>query len=463
MNNLHRHPLGRTGLAVVAFVCASLMGLSAAWASGLYLPGHGTRPMGRGGTGTVSAMDMNALWHNPSLLAGIRGHHLMVDLTLVNQSMTFEREPRVYPSGEVRSYGAVSNEAYATVIPQLGFASDFGTDRFVFGVGVYGPNGVRSRYPQDGPQRYVLIDNEDSLLVFTELAAAFRVTDWLWLGGGIQNVGASVRTVNVQSAYAGVFGDPEDRDLDMLFQAKLESWLNITGNFGVWVEPVKRFQAGLSVQLPVEFQDDDLEYELRLPSHPYFDEAEISEKGKVSAGFKLPTVIRAGVRYVEDDWDLELNVVHERWSTNQELVADPKGTEISGIYAVGTIEARPLDIPLKYQDTWSVRLGGDVKVLESLTLRAGALYEQSAVPEETLSVFIVDTDKISASVGGSVALTKELELDFGYAHIFYLGGDVDDSEVTQINSSNPEGALVVGNGRYDVSANMLGVGLRAGW
>ncbi|MEL6179356.1 MAG: outer membrane protein transport protein, partial [Myxococcota bacterium] len=436
-------------IMMVVCVCAVTLWVGQeAWASGLYLPGHGVRPLGRGGTGTVSAMDMNALWHNPSLLAGVRGHHLLVDLTLVNQSLTFERSPRTYPSGELRTYGAVRNEAALTAIPQLGVASSLGTERLVIGFGVFGPNGARSRYPEDGAQRYVLVDNEDSFVVFAELAAAVRITDWLWVGAGIQNVSARTRIVTVQSAYAGVFGDPEDRDLDMLFQAELESWFNLGGNVGIWAEPIERIQCGLSLQLPLTFRDDDLDYQLRLPSHPFFDDAQLSERGRVGAEFALPMIVRAGLRYVEDDWDIELNVVHERWSPNQSLSVDPEGVEVSGIYAVGTIEAQPIDAPLRYQDTWSVRMGGDVQVLEPLTLRAGALYEQSAVPEETRSVFVADGDKVSLSLGATVALTDTLDLDVGYAHIFYLGGEVDNSDVVQLNPANPEGAIVVANGTY---------------
>ena len=121
----------------------------------------------------------------------------------------------------------------------------------------------------------------------------------------------------------------------------------------------------------------------------------------------------------------------------------------------------PLNIPRLYENALSVRVGGDYELIaERLWLRAGGLWEESAVPTETLSVLQVDSDKFALGLGATWRVSPSVRIDLGYSHIFYVSQDVTDSVVEQLNPTNPEGAIVVGNGRYESSADLLGIGAR---
>ena len=446
-------------LSVVAYLTFYL-GVSVAQGAGFFTPSFGAHIQGRGGAGVLSARDMSALWYNPAMLAGLGDLHLTVDLTLINQETSFLRAPRALENGEVISYPSVDNVAQPIFVPKLGFASNLGTDRFVFALGAWAPNGSPSRYPQDGPQRYTVIDTEGSFVLSQGLAVGWRATDWLWIGVGLQNHIVRIRLVNMLTSWPGFIGGAESPDYDILFEGVVYSPWTPSANLGARVALPIDLEFGASVQLPVKAYDDQAEVKQRLPSGVLFDEAMV-QGGDVRASFLLPWIIRAGTRYHRPRWDLELNVVMEMWSIFEEIDIQPNQIEVQNVPALGTIETGSLSIPRLYEDTFSVRLGGDFMVApELLTARAGLLWEQSAVPTQTLSVLQVDADKIALSLGLTWCATQHISLDLAYSYIFYQDVMVSDSLVRQVNPTDAQNTIIVGNGYYQSAVQMVGLGVR---
>jgi len=444
-------------------ILLGLLSATSAAASGFYIPGHGVRSMGRGGAAVVGVWDLNALWYNPALLAGIEGHQFLLDVNVTHQSVRFERAPRTLDNGEQVVFDAVDNASPPLPIPQIGYATELLEDRLFLGVGLFAPNGAGIRYPEAGSQRYTAIDNAESFLLTSEVALSVRVTDWLWLGAGLQNLMMRYRIVATAAGYPGVIGDPEDRDMDTLLDVDFQSYFNPSGIFGLWVDTQMGLQVGASVQLPVSIYDEEGTFRQRFPAHPLFDDATL-EGDSIASGLDLPLIVRAGLRFAQPRWDIELDMVWERWSSSQEVVLSPQELIVHGIPGVGSVAVGEFLMPRNQRDTWSLRLGGDWETLENrLTLRAGFLWEQGAVPAQTVSVLLADATKYGLSLGATVVVAEGVELDVGYSHLFYESVNVSDSLIRQLNPSNPEGGIVVGNGRYEMSANLGGVGVRVGW
>ena len=429
-------------------------------ASGFFTPPHGVRTQGRGGAGVLSAIDMNALWYNPALLAGLGKFHLTVDLNLLDQDASFARSPRTLSNGERIHYPQVDNLSNPVLIPQIGVASNLGTERFVFALGVWAPNGAPARYPQNGPQRYTIIDTEGSFALSVELAVAWRVTDWWWIGGGIQNHSVTIRLVNTLTTWPGFTGDAESEDYDLLFEGIVSSPITPSGNFGTRIELFKALQIGMNIQLPVLVRDHQAQTKQRLPSGVLFDEVRI-QGDTVKSTFDQPWILRSGIRYVRPTWDIELNLVVEFWSIFDQITIEPNQITVQNVPAVGNLQAGNLSIPRNYQDTLSIRLGGDVQIMPNrLDIRVGSFWEQSAIPTQTLSVLQMDSTKFGLSLGLSWHMTPHVILDLAYSRLFYQPVTVTDSLVRQINPTNIDNTIVVGNGEYDLSAQLVGLGIR---
>lgn len=436
----------------------SLLVVSDAFAAGFFLPGRGVKPLGRGGAFVASSgQDLNALWYNPANLAGMEELQLTVDLSLIELGMEFTRAPRTTDNGETINYETVENLAPPKPDPQVLIGGPIGKG-FSWGFGLYAPYLSGHKFPVDGPQRYVLVDNDASLLLFTHLAVAWQYKNFLRIGGGFQNLPANFVLVNVTSAYTGLYGEPEDPDLDILTRITLNSLFNPSGNFGVWVQLFPGLEAAISFQLPVRIRDDDAKLETRLPDNAFFANAEV-EGDSVSGQLNFPFMARAGIRYQRSRVDYELAFVYENWSVFEEIQANPNDVRVTGVPGVGSIRVAPLTIPMNYQDTVSIRNGAQIQIKEDIHMRLGHIFEQSAIPDEYYSVFLADARK-NAFTAGATYKRPKWSVDAAFAYYLMPDRTITNSQVRQINptDSENENTTIVGNGVYSQRYLIFGMG-----
>lgn len=409
--------------------------------------------------------DLNGIWYNPATLAMLDGHQFLFDATLVNLSAEHTRAPTTSRNGATITFDPVQNEASPIPIPQILFGTQmFEGSPVRIAVGVFAPSAAPYTFPERGPQRYVQIDNSKSLILYQELAIAWQIHKRIAIGAGLQNVSAVVDTTVMGSAYVGLWGEPEDQDQDALFNIRASDFVSITGNFGVWAEPVDGLSVGLSAQLPATISDDQAKLKTRLPSHYAFDNAKV-EGDTLGVSVDLPWIIRGGIRYaVAGVFDVEVDVYSELWSSLQEIVTDPQNIRVTGAPLVGDIVLGPLNVARYYKDIVGVSVGGSWwAVPDVLMIQAGFMYEQGAVPDRTFSLFQLDSDKYAPTLGAQWKIGAGVALDFAYSHIFHASREITQSEVKQINPAFEEGATVVANGTYTARHDLLGLGLRVGF
>lgn len=142
----------------VFFATAMCSFATQAQAGGLFVPLGGVATSGRAGAAVVSTRDPNAIAYNPALIALNEGHQILVDATWAMLNLEYQRSPQVEPNGTTTTFQKVKNEAVGIVIPQILFTTDFGTDQFGLGVGLFPPNAAPAKFPATGAQRYAIID-----------------------------------------------------------------------------------------------------------------------------------------------------------------------------------------------------------------------------------------------------------------------------------------------------------------
>jgi len=202
-------------------ILAVLGTASSAYAGGFSLPVHGVRALSVGGAQTAGAEGMDALYYNPALLDE---SSVGVDIGFVHTIASFTA------IGGEQDGVTVENDARPTPNPSLGGVwriNDWVSAAF----GAYAPWGGQTRYPETGPQRYALVENDKSSVIFIHLAASLRIKDFSF-GAGLQNVIGHIRQRSVLSGYSGLFGHSEDQSLDILSEIELFDPLTISGNFG---------------------------------------------------------------------------------------------------------------------------------------------------------------------------------------------------------------------------------------
>lgn len=429
-------------------------------AGGLFNAPHGAAPTGNAGAVTAGEATLHGAWYNPALIAGLPEGSGLLDLTLVVPLQRYTRSPQYNAQGELVSYPSVQNEAAPTLAPQLGVAHSFGLERWRFSLNGFAPNGVGSRYPERGPQRYQLIDTEGSVVWMTSLGVAYNLSDRYWLGATLVNTSMSLRQVLMASAYPGFLGASEDPAFDALVETSGVSPINLSAQLGARAE-LGPISMGASVWLPTRVHFDELHLKQRLPSHPIFDGASVDGE-LAQMEVTLPLIARLGARYHHQAWSAELDVVYEDHSYLQSINTSPQGIFVRDVAGGLDFEVPETRVPRAFQETWSLRLGGDWAMRDELTLRAGLGWEQAANPDETLTIAAFDSDKWITCLGASWDVGP-LWIDLGYAFTYLSDRQTQRSVILQVNPLNPSGAQVVGAGRYEAQLHMLSLGVRLSW
>jgi len=429
-------------------------------AGGLFNAPHGASATGAMGAVTAGEASLHGAWYNPALIAGLGHTSGLFDLTLTLHDQRFTRAPRYDNSGALTSYPTVKNEAAPTLAPQLGLAHSFGLERWRFSLSGFAPNGVASRYPETGPQRYQLIDSEGSVVWMTSLGVAYRAGERYWLGASLVNTSMSVRQVLMASAYPGFLGAPDDPAFDALVVTEGSSLLNLSAQLGARAQ-FGPLALGLSLWLPTELSFDELRLRQRLPSHPIFDGAYV-EGEAASMSVVLPMIARLGAAYDQGLWSLELDLVLEDHRGLQSIDTKPEGIFVREVAGGLDFEVTESSVPRRFQRTWSLRLGGEWRIASQWRARAGLGWEQGASPDEALTIAAFDSDKWLASLGGSWRLGASW-LDLGYALTLLSDRVTRQSVIKQVNPLNPSGAQPVGAGLYQGQLHMLSLGVRVDW
>ncbi|MEC7948907.1 MAG: outer membrane protein transport protein, partial [Myxococcota bacterium] len=369
---------------------AALLLAPTAHAAGYYTSDVGVRAYSRGGAYVAGANDMLALWYNPAALTRLNDGVLTVNAAGVGQSVRFDRAD--VPGNDLGQFGPIENAAPAYVIPHFGAASGFGLENTTFAIGFYPPYAPDFAYPADGPQRYTLIDTL-VIQTFSGLSVAHEFADWVSVGAGVSwNLLIVEQELAVNMVGSTVAEDPdflEDPDFDVRFGMDGRDPFAIGWNIGVLVEPPsQRWAIGAMVQAPTQFTaTGELKADFRdhIWSGSIIQDETAADKA-VDFDVRMPLILKGGVlvRPV-DGWEVELATVYEGWSSIEQIVLTQVDLQVETSAGTAAI-TDDIVLPAGYQDTVSIRLGTEWDALDKLTLRAGGMWESTALPTENQGV-----------------------------------------------------------------------------
>jgi long-subunit fatty acid transport protein len=210
----------------------------------------------------------------------------------------------------------------------------------------------------------------------------------------------------------------------------LKDRTGFTAIVGLWYRPHERVELGVAGRVIPVFLN---------PEGPVTTDQEelTSDNLRASMKLTLPVQLRGGLRYIHpfkgrELFDIEANVFWENWS-----VIDEYRMKFTG--EINAMSIEPLVIPKNWQDTVSVRLGGDVNVIpEYLSLRLGGLWESAAAPLEYSHLDFPSFMRggMGAGITGGY---RGVNLTVGYMHLFQESRTITDanSKVFQQRPSAP--------------------------
>ena len=162
---------------------------------------------------------------------------------------------------------------------------------------------------------------------------------------------------------------------------------------------------------------------------------------------------------------MEAAVVWEGWSVHDQIAVRPQGVQVVVPIAPEPIVVPEIILPRDWDDTWSIRIGGEIHLFQPVDLRWGYYYETSAVPANTVAASRIDRPKHGVSLGAAYTWRGiTLELAANYVHLLPISIDNSDIRVTGVFPTEPDemgnaavgsdrNLSVVGNG--DISGHYL--------
>jgi long-chain fatty acid transport protein len=489
-------------------VAALLMGVPNAYAGGIEVPDLGAVALGRGTAFVAKADNLTAFYYNPAGLSKSKGPNLIMGANLGNLNVDYRRtggEPvEVYRYDPPGGGGPITVDAYhpdqdyydyygdgatpyssqsqqgAMGISSANLVFNWGDPGGIKGlavaVGVITPSGYgSSKYPKSGSQRYVL-GHAEQLIVYPGVGISYAVNRYFQVGAVFLVGLADLKFTKSARFLAEIDDSPpynEHREGDAIFDIHTQDMFMPTGIIGILSNPTDWLEIGVSLKLPTFIKSSGTA-EMAEPPDDNPDSVVKEGQDEIGIDLTLPMVVRAGLRYIHRVFDIEVDFVWENWSVLDEIKIS------SDLW----IESETADIntgfpdsvvPLKYRDTYSVRLGSDINVWpEHMVIRAGAYWQSSAYPEDnrTFSVFAPFGQQVGLGGGLTWRTSKWLDVNVAYLHVFQQDVTIEQGVVQQMalprqlpdpddptESEWVENGNIVNSGKYDVNMNIIGLSL----
>lgn len=404
--------------------------------AGISVGDQGAVAAGRGGAFVAKADDATAIEYNPAGLTSLHGTQLYLSNRFGYAHEQFRRAPLLdwSEAGEgipdYVTFDTVNNEhTWQLLGPMIVVSTDFGLQSWAFALGTYAPAGISTQeFSQDGGQRYMLT-RRDTKILYYSLSAAWRYKDVFGVGVSLQWVDLAQLElqliVNGDTTPGQV--SPVSSLFDMAATVKGADHTGISAILGFWVHPMPSFQLAFSGRLIPTYLHADSELSL-TPVFLSLEEApELSRNdnpdNNVTFAMTLPMELRAGARYIHlrgkrDLYDLELDVRYEFWSQMDEYIIDGKGlyADVMGV----SVEVGEIVIPKHWKNTFSVRFGGDMNVIDNrLIIRAGTFYETAASRKNFAYVDFPATHRLGASAGTTLILGR-FDVSLSYTYVYEI-------------------------------------------
>ncbi len=176
----------RAGLATLLLTAAVA---PPAFADGGYYQGAlGARAAGRGGAFVARADDVTAVSINPAGLAALDGTVIEVGNQFAYNGYDYTRAPTIdygqtpTPTQPTTFAKVHNGTPWQALLPFVGASSHLGLRDWAFALAGFAPPGIsREQFPQDGGQRYMMV-NREAIILDVAASAAWKFHDLFGVG-----------------------------------------------------------------------------------------------------------------------------------------------------------------------------------------------------------------------------------------------------------------------------------------
>ena len=377
---------------------ATLTAAGPAAAGGFQVNLAAAKNIGMGHVGTGLALDQGSIFFNPGALAFVQNRGVQLGVAGALARTAYRSE-----AGQDFTFKhptATPFNLYAAFGPK-GEGDKPG--RFAAGIGIYTPFGAALDYGTAWTGRYSL-SKIVLLSGFIQPTVSYQVTEWLGIGGGFV---FGVGYVDLQRVL------PVTNQLGTTATLKLESESAARGygfNAGIYLKPTEMVSVGVSYRSQVNMKVKGGKVSTsNLPSDPVI---RANFAGTTfDATLPLPSTLSVGVGITPTEkLTLGFDANFTGWSAYKSLDFDFNG-KVGGSLTSSSVR--------KYQNSYTLRAGGQYRALDALTVRLGGYYDQSPVRDGYVTPETPDANRYAGTAGASLHLGKKFEVDLAYEFLVF--------------------------------------------
>ncbi len=372
-------------IKTIALAGTSILSLSlystSTQAAGFYIQEQSVSGLGNAFAGQVATpRDSSIVYFNPAGMTHLKGTNANIGVHVIAPSSDMTNNGSIIPLAGATG-GDGGNPYDPTPIPNGSISHEAIEDTLWLGLVVSAPFGLGSDYGQEWFGRY---DSTKTHLKTIEVTPSFayKVNNALSIGGGISYQHADATLENMINVGTG----------DTVAQLKGDDQ-SFGWNVGLLYEPIEGTLIGAHYRSNV---DHDLEGFLTAPTGVFAATAELD----------LPNIAQIGINQrINDKWSVQAGATWFGWNSFD---------NISAVSAANTQLSRTEQ---NYQSTWAFAVGGEYKMDEKWTFRAGYQFDETPTTNEYRTSRTPDGDRHWFAAGTTYTINDKMSLDFAATYI----------------------------------------------
>jgi len=364
-------------------------------AGGFSIYEQGARAMGRASAFVAAPTDPSAMFYNPAGLALLDGTQLYVGGTIIAPIGKF------YGTDPYPGYGVEERQHYQFFTPPNAYLSHRLNEKVVLGFGITAPFGLGTawHHPNEFTGRYVSTDTNLEAISFTP-TVGYAASDKLALGLGIDY---RISRLTLQR-YAGALNPNDNRVHDIASTELKSEWGSGLGfNLGLLYDVSEKVSLGLAYRGGMKIDYDGTATLTQITTGDTFFDTQVAGMlgdgtADLTTSIDFPGSITGGVAYkVSPELLVEGDVNFTMWSAFEKL-------ESEGLAEDPDSQLEDLNVPENYEDTITLRFGAEYLYTDTLTLRAGYLWDQGPSPAASVSPLLPDANRNGFTAGTGIDL-----------------------------------------------------------
>jgi long-chain fatty acid transport protein len=396
--------------------------------------------LGRSYAGSAAAPgDCSVVATNAAAMGDIGAENCaQVDLNVINFKTEFSGSGTDL-LGQPLSGGNGGDGGVTKPVPAMYFTHRI-NDAWTVGATVNAPFGFQTEYDDRSMLRY---EGVKSKLESIDLAfgASFRINDQFSIGGSLIAQRTSAELTQVVD-FGTILAAPTNgallpQEADGFGGLKGDDW-GYGFTLGLLWKPTASDRIGLSYHSQIDHTlEGDATFEVPSNVLPLLGGAFLNQDGQ--ADFDTPWFVTASWWHTVDDrLSFGADIGYTHWSSFKDLLIRYQSPAMTPF-------TRAQDF--NWDDTWFYSIGGDYRLDDQWTLRAGLAYDETPTNDITRTPRVPDGNRTWLSVGIGYKWSDALRFDAGFVHLWVDDGTIDHTTSTFNHLT----------GSFESSGNVLGI------